>query len=250
MSGHSHWATIRRKKGAVDAKRGKVFSKCAKAIIVAARTGGGDPDMNIRLRYAIDDAKSVNMPNTNIDRAVKKGTGDLDDGTQIAEVVYEGYGPGGVAIFAEAMTDNRNRTSSGIGKIFERHGGNMGQPGCVAWMFSQKGIFSVPAFDDEERLMDVALTAGAEDIAQSGDGFEIITPPEAFDAVKAALTEAGIPFDSAEVTQRPQAFVSLGEADARKVLALLEGLDDHDDIQKVHSNFDVAPEILEKIQAG
>ena len=250
MSGHSHWSTIKRKKGAADAKRGKVFSKCAKAITVAAKTGGGDPDMNLRLRYAIDEARSVNMPSANIQRAIKKGTGELDGGTQIEEVVYEGYGPGGVAILADAMTDNRNRTSSDVGKLFERHGGNLGQPGCVAWMFSQKGVITVTGFDDEEQLMDVALAAGAEDLNQTDDGFEVLCAPDAFEAAKKALAEAGIPIERAEVSQVPQNYISLGENDARKVLALLEGLEDHDDVQKVHSNFDVAPEVLEKLQSG
>jgi len=250
MSGHSHWSTIKRKKGAADAKRGKVFSKCAKAITVAAKTGGGDPDMNLRLRYAIDEARSANMPAANIQRAIKKGTGELDDGKQIEEVLYEGYGPGGVAILAEAMTDNRNRTSSDVGKLFERHGGNLGQPGCVAWMFSQKGVITVTGFDDEEQLMDVALASGADDLNQTDDGFEVLCAPDAFEAAKKALAEAGIPIERAEVSQVPQNYISLGENDARKVLALLEGLEDHDDVQKVHSNFDVAPEVLEKLQAG
>jgi len=250
MSGHSHWSTIKRKKGAADARRGKMFSKCAKAIIVAARQGGGDPTMNLRLRYAIDDAKAVNMPNANIERAIKKGTGELDDGTVIEEVVYEGYGPGGVAVLVEAMTDNRNRTSSDVGKLFERHGGNMGQPGCVAWMFSQKGVVTVTGFDDEERLMEVALAAGAEDLNETDDGFDVLAPLGAYDAVKTAIEEAGIPIDGAEVSQVPQNYVSLEEGDARKVLALLEALEDNDDVQKVHSNFDVSPEVLEKLQAG
>jgi len=248
MSGHSHWSTIKRKKGAQDAKRGKQFSKCAKAIIVAARMGGGDPDMNLRLRYAIDDAKAVNMPSANIDRAIKKGAGELDDGAQIEEVVYEGYGPGGVAIFVEAMTDNRNRTSSGVSKIFERHGGNMGQPGCVAWMFSQKGVITVTACDDEEQLMEAALSAGAEDLAETDAGFDVLTLPEALQDVKQALAQAGVPVDAAEISQVPQTYVSLGEADARKTLALLEELDDHDDVQKVHSNVDVDADLVAKIQ--
>jgi len=249
MSGHSHWATIKRKKGAADAKRGKQFSKCAKAIIVAARTGGGDPDMNLRLRYAIDDAKAVNMPNANIDRAIKKGTGELDDGTQIEEIIYEGYGPGGVAIFVEAMTDNRNRTSSEVGKVFERHGGNMGQPGCVAWLFSQKGVVTGPAGQDEETLMEAALAAGAEDLSTTEDGYEIYTPPDVLQAVKQALEGTDVPVEGAEVSQVPQTYVSLEEADARKTLALLEELDDHDDVQKVHSNVDIDADLVEKIQA-
>jgi len=248
MSGHSHWSTIKRKKGREDAKRGKQFSKCAKAIIVAARTGGGDPDMNLQLRYAIDDAKAVNMPGANIERAIKKGTGELDDGTRIEEIVYEGYGPGGVAIFVEATTDNRNRTSSEISKIFERHGGNIGRPGCVAWMFSQKGVITGPAGQDEEILMEAALAAGAEDLSATDDGYEIYTPPDALQAVRQALAGAGLPVESAEVSQVPQSYVSLEEADARKTLALLEELDDHDDVQQVHSNVDVDADLVEKIQ--
>jgi len=248
MSGHSHWSTIKRKKGAQDAKRGKQFSKCAKAIIVAARMGGGDPDMNLRLRYAIDDAKAVNMPSANIDRAIKKGTGELDDGAQIEEVVYEGYGPGGVAILVEAMTDNRNRTASGISKIFERHGGNMGQPGCVAWMFSQKGVITVTGEQDEEQLMEAALSAGAEDLAETDAGFDVLTLPEALQDVKQALAEAGVPVAGAEISQVPRTYVSLGEADARKTLALLEELDDHDDVQKVHSNVDIDADLVAKMQ--
>jgi len=250
MSGHSHWSTIKRKKGAADAKRGKMFSKCAKAIIVAARHGGGDPSMNLRLRYAIDDAKAVNMPNANIDRAVKRGTGELDDGTRIEEIVYEGYGPGGVAVLVEAMTDNANRTSGEVSKIFDRHGGNMGKPGCVAWMFSQKGLVSGPAGQDEETLMDAALAAGAEDLNLTDTGFEITTPPDALAAVREALEAAGVPVEGAEVAQVPQTYVSLGEDDARKTLALLEELDDHDDVQKVHSNVDIDADLVEKIQAG
>jgi len=250
MSGHSHWATIKRKKGAADAKRGKVFSKCARAITLAARQGGGDPGTNLSLRYAIDEARASNMPNDSIQRAIKKGTGEVGEGVQIAEVVYEGYGPAGVAILAEVVTDNRNRTASEVGKIFERHGGNMGQPGCVAWMFSKKGLLTVTGFPDEEKLMDVALSAGAEDLSPTDDGFEVVTPPDAFEAVKKALAAAAIPVAHAEFAQRPQNFVPLDAVTAPRVLALMEALEDHDDIQKVHANFDIASDVLEKIQAG
>jgi len=249
MSGHSHWSTIKRKKGAADAKRGKMFSKCAKAIIVAARTGGGDPNMNLRLRYAIDDAKAVNMPNANIDRAIKKGTGELGDGAQIEEILYEGYGPGGVAILVEVMTDNRNRTGGEVSRIFERHAGNMGQPGCVGWMFSQKGVITVTGDPDEEQLMEVALSAGAEDLSEAEGGFDVLTPPEAFEAVKQALTEAGVAYEAAEISQVAQNYVALSDDDARKTLALLEELDDHDDVQKVHSNMDIDADLVEKMQA-
>ena len=248
MSGHSHWATIKRRKGAADAKRGQAFSKCAKALMLAARRGT-DPDMNLALRYAMDEARAVNMPKDSIDRAVKKGAGELE-GQQLVEVTYEGYGPAGVAIMADVVTDNRNRTSSEVGKVFERHGGSLGGPNCVAYMFSQKGVITVTGVEDEETLMDVALGAGAEDISETDDGFEVIVLPDAFEAVKKALADAGLTVERAEISQVPQTFVPLGESDARKVLALLEGLEDHDDVQKVHSNFDVAPDVLAKIQAG
>ena len=247
MSGHSHWATIKRKKGAADAKKGQAFSKCAKALMLAARKGT-DPDMNLALRYAMDEARAVNMPKDSIDRAVKKGAGELE-GQQLVEVTYEGYGPGGVAILADAVTDNRNRTSSEIVKVFAKHGGNMGQPNCVAYMFHQKGILTVTDFKDEEKLMDVALGAGADDLSGIDDGFEVITPPEAFEAVKKALADAKIPVARAELTQRPANTVPLGEHDARKVLALMEALEDHDDVQKVHANFDIPTAVLEKLQA-
>jgi len=247
MSGHSHWATIKRKKGAADAKRGQAFSKCARALMLAARRGS-DPTMNLALRYAMDEARAVNMPRDSIDRAIKKGAGELE-GQEIVEVVYEGYGPGGVAVLAEAVTDNRNRTSAEIGKVFERHGGHMGPPNCVAYMFSKKGLITVTGFKDEEKLMDVALGAGADDLSETDDGFEVISPPEAFEAVKKALADAQIPVARAELTQRPQNFVPLSESDARKVLGLMESLEDHDDVQKVHSNFDIPTEVLEKIQA-
>lgn len=246
MSGHSHWATIKRKKGAADAKRGQAFSRCAKAIMLAARRGT-DPGMNLALRYALDEARSVNMPKDSIDRAIKKGAGELE-GQQIVEVVYEGYGSGGVAILVDAVTDNRNRTASEISKIFERHGGNMGSPNCVSWMFTAKGTIMTP-LKDEEKLMDVALGAGADDLNETDDGTEIICPPEKFDAVKKALEAAGIAVAHAEIIQRPQNFVTVDESHARKIMNLLESLEEHDDVQKVHSNFDVSPEILAKIQA-
>ena len=248
MSGHSHWATIKRRKGAADAKRGKAFSKCARALMLAARRGS-DPNMNLALRYAIDEARAVNMPKDSIDRAIKKGAGELE-GSQLAEVLYEGYGSGGVAVLAEAMTDNRNRTSSEIGKIFERHGGHLAGPNSVAYLFSQKGILTVTAFKDEEKLMDLALAAGADDLDETADGFEVIAPPAAFEAVKKALADAGIPVAHAEIVQRPQTFVTLDETAARKVLNLMEALEDHDDTQKVHANFDIPTDVLEKIQNG
>jgi YebC/PmpR family DNA-binding regulatory protein len=246
MSGHSHWATIKRKKGAADAKKGQAFSKCARMIMLAARKGT-DPGMNLSLRYALDEARAVNMPKDSIDRAIKKGSGELE-GQTIAEVVYEGYGPGGVAILADAVTDNRNRSSSEISKIFERHGGNMGSPNCVKWMFTAKGVITVTEFKDEEKLMDVALGAGADDLSPTDEGFEIVMAPEAFEPVKKALAEAKIPVAHAELVQRPQTFVTLGENAARKVLGLMEDLEAHDDIQKVHANFDIPTDVVEKLQ--
>ena len=247
MSGHSHWATIKRRKGAADAKRGQAFSKCAKALMLAARKGT-DPNMNLALRYALDEARAVNMPKDSIERAIKKGAGELE-GQQLQEVTYEAYGQAGVAILIEVVTDNRNRTSSEISKIVERHGGRMGQPNSVAWLFSTRGIIMVSGFKDEERVMDVALGAGAEDLSPTDDGFEVVTPIEAMETVKKALEAAQIPVARAELAQRPQNYISLGESDARKILGLMEAIEDHDDVQKVHSNFDVPVEIIEKLQA-
>jgi YebC/PmpR family DNA-binding regulatory protein len=247
MSGHSHWATIKRRKGAADAKKGQAFSKCAKALMLAARKGT-DPNMNLALRYALDEARACNMPKDSVERAIKKGAGELE-GQQIQEAVYEAYGQAGVAILIETVTDNRNRTSSEISKVVERHGGRMGQPNSVAWMFTKRGMIVVSGFKDEEKLMDVALGAGADDISPTDDGFEVITPPDKFEAVKKALDEAKIPMARSELTQQPQNFVPLGESDARKVLGLMEAIEEHDDVQKVHANFDVPAEIIEKLQA-
>jgi len=247
MSGHSHWATIKRKKGAADAKKGQAFSKCAKALMLAARKGT-DPNMNLALRYALDEARACNMPKDSVDRAIKKGAGELE-GQQIQEAVYEAYGQAGVAILIETVTDNRNRTSSEISKVIERHGGRMGQPNSVAWMFTKRGTIIVSGYKDEEKVMDVALGAGADDISPTDDGFEVVTPPETFEAVKKALADAKIPVARSELTQRPQNFISLGESDARKVLALMEAIEEHDDVQKVHANFDVPAEVIEKLQA-
>jgi len=247
MSGHSHWATIKRRKGAADAKRGQAFSKCAKALMLAARKGT-DPNMNLALRYALDEARACNMPKDSVERAIKKGAGELE-GQQLQEATYEAYGQAGVAILIEVVTDNRNRTSSEISKIVERHGGRMGQPNSVAWLFSKRGIIMVSGFKDEERVMDVALGAGAEDLSPTDDGFEVVAPIEAMEAVKKALEAAQIPVARAELAQRPQNYISLGESDARKILGLMEAIEDHDDVQKVHSNFDVPIEIIEKLQA-
>ena len=249
MSGHSHWARSKRKKGATDAKRGQLFSKCARAITVAARNGGGDPALNLTLRYAIDEARAVNMTKDSIERALKKGTGELADDKPIQAVLYEGYAPGGVAVLVECLTDNRTRTVGEIVRIFEHSGGSLGRPGCVAWMFAPKGVLLTAPGVDEEQAMDVALAAGADDMTESDDGtFEITCAPENLDRVKEALEKAGIAVESAEVRQVPQNYIALDEANAPKVLRLMEALEDHDDVQKVHANFDIAPALLEKLQ--
>jgi len=249
MAGHSHWAGIKHKKAAVDAKRGKMWSKLSKAIIVAARSGGGDPGMNLRLRYAIDDAKAVSMPKDNIERAIKKGTGEIDGG-QLDSVVYEGYGPGGVAVLCEILTDNRNRTAPEIRKIFEMSGGKLGATGCVAWMFDQKGLLLVPTDQtDEDALMELALEHGADDVRRDADNFEITCPPEAYDDVLTAIKQANLKTEVAELTLIPQNTVDLSEDEARKVLKLMERLDDHDDVQNVASNFNIPDDVMEKVEA-
>ena len=250
MSGHSKWSSIKHKKAAKDAKRGKLFTKLIKEITVAARMGGGDINANPRLRTAVTTARENSMPNDNIDRAVKKGTGELE-GVHYEEVNYEGYGPGGAAIMASVLTDNRNRTVSELRRVFEKHGGNIGAAGCVAWMFHKRGLFTVEKDKaDEERLIDVSLDAGADDIIDSGDIFEVVTPPESFEAVKAALTGASIPFASAEITNVPESTVTLRGKEAEQTMKLLEELDDHDDVQSVASNVDIAPEELERLSAA
>ena len=250
MSGHSKWSSIKHKKGAKDAKRGKLFSKLIKEITVAARMGGGDINANPRLRTAVTTARENSMPNDNIERAIKRGTGELE-GVSYEEVSYEGYGPGGVAIMANVLTDNRNRTVAEIRRLFEKHGGSMGAAGCVAWMFHKRGLLTVDkAKVDEDRLMEVALDAGADDVTDTGDTFEVVTAPEGFEAVKAALQNAGITTASAEVTMVPQNTVSLTGKDAEHTVKLLEELDDHDDVQTVASNVDIPQEELERLSAA
>lgn len=247
MAGHSKWANIKHKKAATDAKRAKVWSKLSKAIMVAAKHGGADMDSNIRLRTAVNDAKAVSMPKDNIERAIKKGAGELE-ADAFEEILYEGYGAGGVAILCEILTDNRNRTAPELRKVFEKHDGNLGSSGCVAWMFDRKGLFAVSgATVNEERLMDVALSAGAEDIRQSGGDFEVHCSPDNFSDVQQALQDAGIETLSASVSRIPQNTVSLDLETARKVLALVEALDDHDDVQSVSANFDVAEDVMAQI---
>ncbi len=250
MAGHSHSANIAIRKGRQDKKRGALFGKLSRAIIVAARHGGGDPDANLRLRYAIDKARANSMPKDNIERAVKKGCGELE-GEELAELVYEGYGPAGVAVICDILTENRNRTAGEIRKIFEVHGGNLGATNCVAWMFERKGLFLIPAQHvTEDRLMEVALDAGADDVALAGTAFEVTCDPTKFDAVDAALKAARIPADSAEVTRVSSTKVELGIDDARRVLSLIDILEDNEDVQTVTANYSIPDELLEAVLAG
>ncbi len=246
MAGHSHWANIARKKSVVDARRGKLFSKLARYIIIAARAGGGDPDTNLKLRYAIEKARAVSMPKETIERAIKRGTGELE-GTSYDEVIYEGYGPGGVAVLVEAMTDNRNRTGGEIRKIFERGGGSLGNPGCVAYMFDRKGFFAIDAqkYPDEDRLLGIALEAGADDLHREGDVFEITCDPSQFSAVLAALQAAGIETVEAEVKYLPKMQKELDVATGKRVVQFLQMLEDHEDVQNVHTDAVLTPEMTE-----
>ena len=240
MSGHSKWHSIKRKKGATDAKRGKLFTKFIKEITVAARTGGGDPDSNARLRKAILDAKAGNMPNDTIDRAIRRGTG-AEEGVTYDEITYEGYGPGGVALLIEAMTDNRNRTVAEIRHIFAKNGGNLGESGSVGWMFDKKGYLVVDkAAKPEDQLFDIAIDSGAEDIRDDEDNWEIITSPENFEAVQTAIKSAGITPQVAEVEMIPQNYIKLEGSQAGQMVKLMEALEDHDDVQKVSANFDMS----------
>ena len=245
MAGHSKWANIKHKKAREDAKRGKIFTKVAREIIVAARLGGGDPDSNPRLRRAIQLAKSVNMPKENIERAIKRGLGELP-GETYEEVIYEGYGPGGVAILIEAITDNRNRTVSEIRTIFSRHGGSLGEAGCVAWMFERKGVITVEGVD-EETLMEVAIEAGAEDVKEEEGVFQVITAPEDLEEVRERLESGGISVKEAQLTYIPQSTVRVEGEKAEKLIKLLDALEKHDDVQHIYSNFDVPEEILASI---
>jgi len=239
MSGHSKWHTIKHKKGALDAKRGKLFTKLIKEITVAARTGGGDVEANARLRKAVSDAKAGNMPNDTIDRAIKRGTGELE-GVSYDEITYEGYGPGGVAVMVESMTDNRNRTVAEIRHMFSKNGGNMGESGSVGWMFDKKGYIVIEkSARSEDELFEIVTEAGADDLRDDGDNFEVITSPENFDVVLAAVKAAGVEPELAEVEWMPQTYVKLEGQEARQMLKLMEALEDHDDVQKVSANFDI-----------
>lgn len=247
MSGHSKWANIKIRKGAQDAKRGKAFTKVSREIIVAARAGGGDPEMNPRLRLAISKAREVNMPKDTIERAIKKGTGELE-GEEYQEVTYEGYGPHGVALLIEALTDNRNRTAPEIRALLDRRGGKLGDRGCVAWMFEAKGLVTIKAEGvDEDELLMVALEAGAEDAKVEGDTIAITSSPEAFMQVRQAIEDAGYSIVSSELARIPTTTVRLDANTAPAVLRLLDELDDLDDVQRVHANFDVDDSVLEAI---
>ncbi len=248
MSGHSKWSTIKRKKGANDAKRGKIFTRLIKEITVAARTGGGDPDGNPRLRTAIAAAKTENMPKDNMDRAIKKGTGEIA-GEVIEEILYEGYGPGGVAVLVECMTDNRNRTVADIRHFFSKSNGNLGESGCVAWMFEKKGLIQVDKEKyNEDELMDLALDAGADDVIEEDSEYHIFTAPEDFNMVRDSLEENNVEFIEAAISMIPQNTVEVTEEKpARSLLKLLENLEDHDDVQNVHANFDIDDDLMEQL---
>lgn len=247
MSGHSKWATIKRKKGAEDAKRGKIFTKLIREITVAARQGGGDPAGNPRLRTVIDKARNANMPQDNVNRAIKKGTGELE-GSTYEETTLEGYGPGGVAVMANILTDSKNRTVSEIRHVFSRNGGNMGEAGCVSWVFHKKGLIQISkAGVSEDQVMEKALDAGAEDVQDADETWDITTDTSSFEAVKKAIEDAGWKPISAEITLIPQNAVKLTGADAEKMLKLMEALEDHDDVQNVFANFDIAQDELAKI---
>jgi len=246
MSGHSKWSTIKHKKAAKDAKKGKLFTKFIKEITVAARMGGGDINANPRLRTAVTTARANSMPSDNIERAIKKGTGELE-GVIYEEIQYEGYGPGGAAILARVLTDNKNRTVSEIRRLFAKHGGNLGETGCVAWMFDMKGVITIEKSQiDEERLMGVVLDAGAEDVKDEDDLFEVVTEPEDFEKVKERLDREKITVASAQVTMVPKNTVDVDAKHVEQILKLTEELEDHDDVQSVSANFNIPAELMEK----
>jgi len=246
MSGHNKWSTIKHKKGAADAKRGKIFTKLIKEITVAAKLGGGDADGNPRLRTAIDKAKNENMPKENIERAIKKGTGELE-GVTYEEINYEGYGPGGVAVLVEVMTDNRNRSVSDIRSIFTKCNGNMGETGCVSWMFDKKGLLIVSKQVDFDKLFEAALEAGAEDVSDQEEQYEVVTDPATFVEVRESLQRSGFTFESAEITMIPQTMIKLEGKQAESMLRLMERLEDNDDVQNVYANFDISEEEMERM---
>ncbi|OHB66711.1 MAG: transcriptional regulator [Planctomycetes bacterium RBG_13_60_9] len=248
MSGHSHWASIKHKKGALDAKRGKLWSKIARMIIMAAKGGGGDPSSNLTLRYSIDKAKAANMPKDTIEKAIKRGTGEIE-GATFESIQYEGYGPSGVAIVIETLTDNRNRTGPEVKRIFEKHGASLGTPGCVSWMFNKKGLITVATSSiGEDDLMELALGAGAEDMQNVGEVYEITCDPSGYVNLKKALEEKGIPVQMAEISMVPQTTIPITSPEAaRKIINLMEAIEDHDDVQNAYANFDIPEEVMAKV---
>lgn len=248
MAGHSKWKNIQHRKGRQDAKRGKAFTKAAKEIIIAAR-GGGDPNFNARLRQAIASAKAINLPKDKIETAIKKGTGELA-GETYDEITYEGYGPGGVALLIEVATDNRNRTVPEVRHMLSKAGGSMGESGCVSWMFDRKGVLTFPKEGySEDQLMEIGLEAGAEDVVDNGDTWEVRTSPEDFEAVQQAFEQAKLTPENAELTMVPQTYVELDAANGAKMLRLIDALEDNDDVQKVHANFDLSDEVMAELEA-
>jgi YebC/PmpR family DNA-binding regulatory protein len=248
MAGHSHWANIKHKKAKLDARRGKVWSKCARAIIVAAKNGGGDPDMNVTLRYAVEDAKAANMPKDTIENAIRKGTGELG-GQNFERLTYEGYGPGGVAIMLDILTDNRNRTAPELRIIFSKNGGNLASAGSVAYLFTPRGQVFIPAAaGDEDTIMAAALEAGAEDVEPIEDSWQVTTEPAQLIAIRDLLEKSGLPIESAEITMVPGNTVSVAGDDAERVLKLIDALEDHDDVQKVYANFEMPEDTLAALE--
>jgi YebC/PmpR family DNA-binding regulatory protein len=245
MSGHSKWSTIKRKKGAADAKRGALFGKLSKAITVAAREGGGDPDMNPGLGMAVQKAKEGNMPNDNIQRAIDKGTGAGADAAAIERITYEGYAPGGVAVLVEVLTDNRNRAASDVRYVFSKNGGKLGTTGSVSYLFERKGVILIPIDEvDEDELMELALEAGAEDVEVSESDYRVVTAPEDFVTVRQNLVEAGVAFENAEITMQPQNSIDLDASTAKQTLRLIDALEENDDVQEVYANFDISDEVM------
>jgi YebC/PmpR family DNA-binding regulatory protein len=249
MSGHSKWAQIKHKKAAADARRGQLFTKLARAITVAAREGGGDPEGNFTLAAAVQKARDYSMPKDNIQRAIDRGAGAGGGADAIERVVYEGYGPGGAAILVEALTDNRNRTSAGIRHAFEKHGGSLAEPGSVAWVFEKRGVILVDADRYSEEDLIAAIDAGAEDVSQDGGSLKVLCAAEDLTAVRKALESAGVQIDSAELTMEPKSVVEVDPGDASRLVRLMDALDDHDDVEAVHANFDIPDEVLERAAA-